>query len=164
VNAATDLHPDNPEVAQAVIDAWTEVGVLAGNTDAEPATGPERAAARTVAISRSGGFAGITRTANVDLDSEDGQRIRGLLDQVDFAGVAHSTPQPDRFVYKLTYGDQELTVGETDLPPEVDEAIRIAFRKPAAGQNPSPGRQGARDVSNRATGNGPAGSGRGVGR
>jgi hypothetical protein len=136
-------------VAQNVSAAWSEVGVLDKGSDSG---GSQPSPSRTVAISRSGGFAGVTRTAEVDLDSDAGRRISQLLDQVDFEKFTAGAPgQPDRFVYRLNYGGQQLTVGEQDLPPELGEAIKIAFTRPggpATGErnmgvgNPRPGRPG----------------------
>jgi hypothetical protein len=127
VTAAETLYPDSPAVARSVSAAWADVGVL--DTGADNGR-PQPPRSRTVAISRSGGFAGVTRTAEVDLDSEAGRRISQLLDRVDFSSLTSSAPgQPDRFVYRLDYGGQQLTVGEQDLPPEVGEAIKIAFTR-----------------------------------
>lgn len=162
VNAAAKLYPDDPAIAQQVAEAWAEVGVLNQGGDSGQAPARERSVARTVAISRSGGFAGVTRTAEVDLDSDAGRRISGLLERVDLGRVSSTPAQPDRFVYRLKYGDQQLTVGEQDLPPELGEAIKIAFTK-SDGPAPGGGDRGDRTVGNPAAGRVPAG-GRGIGR
>ncbi|QGN34831.1 protealysin inhibitor emfourin [Microlunatus sp. Gsoil 973] len=140
VKAAEALYPDSPSVAQSISEAWAEVGVL-GKTD--DTNRPPRPRSRTVAISRSGGFAGVTRTAEVDLDSDVGRRISQLLDRVDFDDFTPAAPtpgRPDRFVYRLSYGDLQLTVGEQDVPPELGEAIKIAFSR-SPGSGPVPGEQ-----------------------
>lgn len=127
VNAARQLYAEDPRIAETVRQAWTEVGVLGrGAGDRQPQPQP----ALVFAVQRSGGFAGIRQTAEVDLTGDPkGPRIASLLQQVDFAGLQAGTsePQPDRYVYDLTYGDQQARLGERDLPSELSEAIKIAF-------------------------------------
>lgn len=146
VNAATKLYPDDPQVATKITQAWTEVGVLGASGAADRSKAPERKRSHTVAISRSGGFAGAIRTAEVDLDSDAGRRLSRLLDRLDApataprdTGARNRGSQADRFVYRLQYDDKQLTVREQDLPPELGRAIRTAF----APGKPRPGRVAA---------------------
>lgn len=57
------------EHADAVREAWTTVGVTPGATDV-PGT-PAPAPTTTVGVRRSGGFAGLVKEGEVDLDSDD---------------------------------------------------------------------------------------------
>lgn len=70
-----------------------------------------------VAVTRSGGFAGITRRAR--LDSADHPVLDRLIEQVDLddatPGEAPSTRGADRFVYDIEIGDRAVRVGEADL-------------------------------------------------
>ncbi|HEY9291926.1 MAG TPA: protealysin inhibitor emfourin [Microlunatus sp.] len=134
VAAARKLYPDDPEVADKVQRAWTTVGVL-GGTGSPSRNGSPYGSAHTVAIRRSGGVAGISRTTTVDPDSEQGRQLTALLDQVDFAALGSSVPQPDRFVYTVQYGEQEFTVGERDLPSDLSAAIRTALGSGATGRS-----------------------------
>ncbi|MCW2812283.1 MAG: family metallopeptidase [Friedmanniella sp.] len=97
--AAGRLFPDDPTVARAVEDAWTTVGVLGGPV----APGPVPVVPTgTVAVSRSGGFAGLTRTGALDLDTDAaGPQVRDLLSQVDPAQLVAGETHPDRFVYNV---------------------------------------------------------------
>lgn len=150
IDAATKLYPDDPDVAKKVTEAWTEVGVLDSSSDQDRPAARERRLSRTVAISRSGGFAGAIRTAEVDLDSDAGRRISKLLDRMGKKdpgldrAVGGRADQPDRFVYRLEYGDKQLTIREQDLPPELGRAIKTAFA-PGARQagRPHSGRVGS---------------------
>jgi len=131
VNAATRLYPDDPDVATKITQAWAEVGVLksAAGADRRPARARRRS--QTVTISRSGGLAGAIRTAELDPASDVGRRISALLERIDQGDLdargRGARPQPDRFVYRLAYGDKQLTVQEQDLPPELGRAIRSAL-------------------------------------
>ena len=112
--------------AAAVEGAWTEVGVLGGTAAPAPST---PAPAGRVSVARSGGFAGITREATVDLDSEDPRvpRVRELLDRVDLRQVAPGEPAPDRFVYRFRTGDDEVEVHEQQLTPALQQLARLVL-------------------------------------
>lgn len=66
-----------------------------------------------VAVTRSGGFAGLVRRAEVD--SADHPAVAGLIDRVRLDDVPRPTPQPDRYVYDIQIGDRSAQVGEADL-------------------------------------------------
>ena len=144
VASAGRLFPDDADVATRVRDAWAEVGVLAAETpgatpavpvDAAPAAPPAPAApgvpaaeARTVAVRRSGGFAGAVRAAELDLDGDpQGPEVRRLLLDTDLTRLAGSRPAADRFVYTVAVGEWQLTVPEQDLTPELDQVVRIVL-------------------------------------
>lgn len=86
---------------------------------------------RRVRVSRSGGFAGLRREREVDLDddSDEARALAGLLDSERLHGEPSGAHQPDRFVYQLT-DDQglDLTVQEQDLPDEARELLDRALR------------------------------------
>lgn len=162
VTAARKLYPDDPDVATRITDAWTGVDVLGkGDTGGRP-----RASARqlshAVTISRSGGFTGAIRTAEFDPESDTGRRISRLVEQTDQVGVGGSArTQADRFIYRLQYGDKQLTVREQDLPPDLGQAIRTAFTPSGPGQAAS--EPGHRRAENRGAGRAPSDN-RGQGR
>lgn len=69
-----------------------------------------------IEVTRSGGFAGISRTATTaedELPAELRTRLHTLLDAPPAASGS-----PDRFVYQLRCGDREVTVGEKALDDE----------------------------------------------
>ena len=87
-----------------------------------------------VSVTRSGGFAGITRTTTADtnrLAPSDQQQLLALVRQAGLAGAAASqsqaAPQPDRFSYTVTVDDQgrkrSADFSEQSLPEEVRTLI-----------------------------------------
>lgn len=119
------------EHADAVAQAWRGVGVTPGATTAEPTPAP--ATSRTVAVTRSGGFAGMVRRAEVDLDAADAraEQVRHLVERVDFraAAAVPTAPQPDRFVYGFRYGEVEVQLPETELDEDLRSLARIVLEE-----------------------------------
>ncbi len=110
----------------AVEQAWTTVGVLAGAGGAASGGSSGGAASATVAVRRSGGVAGRVLTGQATLGEDPrSTRIVQLLSDVDLRGLAGSTPQPDRFVYAFSVNGEEVTVGEQDLTPELEELAAL---------------------------------------
>jgi hypothetical protein len=66
-----------------------------------------------VAVTRSGGFAGLVRRA--ELDSADHPAVAGLIEDVRLDDVPEPKGEPDRFVYDIKIGDRSAQVGESDL-------------------------------------------------
>ena len=66
-----------------------------------------------VAVTRSGGFAGMVRRA--EIDSADHPTVAGLIDDVHLDEVPEPAREPDRFVYDIQIGDRSARVGESDL-------------------------------------------------
>ena len=151
VAAAGRLFPDE-EVPNQVRAAWIEVGVLQGSApvdvvDAGPTGAPEAPDApepgdpgsgrspaegaetpQKVAVRRSGGFAGQVRSAEIELgDDERADEVRRLLRRVDLRQVSSGSAHPDRFVYTVEIGDQSVTVGERDLPPDLQRVVQIVL-------------------------------------
>jgi hypothetical protein len=74
-----------------------------------------------VAVTRSGGFAGLVRRAEVD--SADHPAVAGLLGDVRLDDVPEHRPQPDRYVYDIQIGDRAAKVGEADLNGPLRELV-----------------------------------------
>ena len=137
VAAATDRFPDDGAVAEAIRQAWTEVGVL-GSTSASAPTSTPLPVAETVAVRRSGGFAGGVKAAELDLQADpEGPEIRRLLMQVNVQQITIGLTQPDRFVYTVEFGDLNLTVPEQDLTPELHRVVRLVLDRGGPQLGPS---------------------------
>ena len=92
-------------------------------------TGPTEQPA-TVAVRRSGGFAGTTKVRQLDLDSDpEGPEVRRLLMHVGLQPIAATRPAPDRFVYTVEYGDWHFTVPEQDLTPELRRLVQVVLNR-----------------------------------
>jgi len=85
-------------------------------------------------VTRSGGFAGITRTTTADtnrLAPGDQRQLVALVRQAGLAGTGPSqsaaSPQPDRFSYTVTVDDQgqklSADFSEQSLPEAVQTLI-----------------------------------------
>ena len=129
VSSAGLLFPEDPAVAQQVSAAWTTVGVLAA-----PELAPARDAAQSpagagrVSVRRSGGFGGLVRDAELDLDVEPvGAEVRSLLAGMDLQGLDSSPAGADRFVYTLEFSQHRVTLGELDLTPELHQVVRLVL-------------------------------------
>lgn len=86
-------------------------------------TGPRR-----VAVRRTGGFAGLTRSGELDLDTDPaGAEVRDLLAGVDLDALTASRSGPDRFVYTVDYGASQVTLPEQDLTPELQRVVKIVL-------------------------------------
>ena len=135
INSASRVFPDDAAVADAIREAWSGVGLLGDPAAARARrrTGRRRAAAptsETVAVRRSGGYAGATRSAELDLNADpDGPELRTLLTRVRVEELSISQPTPDRFVYSVRYGEWQLTVPEQDLTPELRQVVQIVLTR-----------------------------------
>ncbi len=126
VESATRIFEAEPAVADAVRGAWTEVGVL--GSASPPAAEAPLPAAETVAVRRSGGFAGTVRSAELDLAADpEGDEVRQLLLNLDVQQMSISRAQPDRFVYTVQYGNWHVTVPEQDLTPDLHRVVQLVF-------------------------------------
>jgi hypothetical protein len=136
VTSARRLFPEE-SVAQKIRAAWVEVGLLGAAVDlaAYQATGagvgqPVGASDQpaTVAVSRSGGFAGTTKVGQLDLNADpEGPEVRRLLMRVGMQRITATRPTPDRFIYTVEYGDWRLTVPEQDLTPELRRLVQVVL-------------------------------------
>jgi hypothetical protein len=148
VASAGRLFTDDPSVAEKVRAAWVEVGLLAVGVDlaADQAVGTDVALSvgsseapgsypadatdqpATVAVQRSGGFAGTTKVGQLDLNSDpEGAEVRHLLMRVGPQPITSTRPAPDRFVYTVEYGDWRFTVAEQDLTPELRRLVQAVL-------------------------------------
>lgn len=123
--AAVRLHGEGSAQHTAVHQAWTQVGIPAGVAAGPPATEPPTGVLR---VTRSGGFAGLVREARFDPATHPrAVEVSELLERVDLTALPTGPPQPDRFVYTIDTGEQRVTLGETDLPPELGRVVEIVL-------------------------------------
>ncbi|ANH38266.1 Protease PrtS precursor [Nocardioides dokdonensis FR1436] len=126
--------------ADAVGAAWAEVGVRPGATD--PAGGVDAGAGAgsssgggpatgVVRVRRTGGFAGLSAEADVDLASDDPRvpELRGIAGRVDLAQAAARSPepQPDRYVYDLDVCGECAQVGEQALTADLERLVELVL-------------------------------------
>lgn len=83
-----------------------------------------------IAVTRSGGVAGIRRHAEVDTarrgDADLWERLvreAGLAARTGPENAAPHQPAPDRFVYTIRVDQREVSVGEADLTEPLRELI-----------------------------------------
>jgi Zn-dependent metalloprotease len=144
VTSARRLFMNDPSVAEKIQAAWIDVGLLAAGIDLagdqavvvsapsagsdEPTGSTEQPA--TVAVRRSGGFAGTTKVGQLDLDSDpEGPEVRRLLMHVGLQPITSTRPAPDRFVYTVEYGEWRFTVPEQDLTPELRRLVQVVLNR-----------------------------------
>jgi hypothetical protein len=69
-----------------------------------------------VVVSRSGGFAGIRVTWEVQVDEQpDASAWRDLLTALPWNEVSEAAPQPDRYVYRIRCAPHEVVLGEQQV-------------------------------------------------
>jgi Zn-dependent metalloprotease len=120
VAAAQDV---SDEAAEVVRSAWTQVGV--GGSTPGGGRAPS-GGGRRVAVTRSGGVAGVRRAAEITLgDDPRTPEAESLLGRIDVANLAPHQPKPDRYVYSFDLDGEQVTVGEQDLTPDLHELARL---------------------------------------
>ena len=94
LSSARRMFGSDQSVAAKVESAWATVGLLGTGGGGRP-SGRIRGgagAANIVAVRRSGGYAGVSRTGELDLSSDpEGEEVRRLLMQVDAAELDHQS-------------------------------------------------------------------------
>lgn len=128
--------------ADTVRKAWEQVGVTPGaeQPTGEPSGGPSqlptdppRGPSTRVAVTRSGGFAGITTTSAIDLaadDDEDVAEVRRLLGRTDLRGARKGEQRPDMFSYTFEVDDQPpVTLIQTDLDDDLRRVADLVLRR-----------------------------------
>jgi hypothetical protein len=120
--------------ADLVREAWAQVGVESAGAVGIPATpAPPRGAGRRLRVERSGGFAGRTEAAEVDLDDADEPGLRDLVADAGIAteGLADAVPvtKPDMFLYSFTLGERTVRVPEHRLTASQAELARRVLRR-----------------------------------
>lgn len=118
--------------ADAVGSAWEAVGVT---PDASPstATPPAGSSTRRVAVRRTGGFAGLRVTGELDLDSDDPRvpEAASLVERVDLRAVGGDGPyQPDRFLYAFDVCGDCATVPEQHLTDDLRRLADLVLEPP----------------------------------
>ena len=69
-----------------------------------------------VVVSRSGGFAGIRTTWEVQVDEQpDRSAWADLLAGLPWDEVSETAPQPDRFIYRIRCAPHEVVLGEQQV-------------------------------------------------
>ena len=131
------MFPDDPELVDRIAAAWRTVGVLGPDFPVRPPADvgavPDEPPPATVAVRRSGGFAGLVRSGELDLDADpEGPEVRLLLSRLQGEPIAVSPPTPDRFTYTLRYGEWQLSVPEPDLTPELRRVVSIVLSRDRA--------------------------------
>lgn len=122
--AAAGPHADD------VRKAWTTVGVTptAGSTSRVDTTPPPT----TVTVTRSGGFAGLTRTGELDLEGDDPRvaDVRRLVQRTDFTSLSTRPAAPDAFSYTFSLPDRdEVTVAEHELTHDLRRLVELLLDK-----------------------------------
>ena len=127
--------------SRAVLEAWRQVGVLQagtrkGSADAGSTDSPagSEAHAPVVVVERTGGFAGIPKSRDVDLrslPSEEAERWRALLESAFLRQLSPERPQPDRYVYRVCCAPAgiDVTAADQQLPDDVRELFERALRQ-----------------------------------
>lgn len=73
-----------------------------------------------VTVTRTGGFAGISRSGELDTAAvSDGDKVEQAVQAIDVTTIPDNQPQPDRYQYRLQAGETQLTVAEQDLDPQL---------------------------------------------
>jgi hypothetical protein len=100
--------------ADAVRESWSTVGVTPG---------------RRVTVRRTGGFAGLRASGELDLDADDPRvpEVASLVDRVDLTAVAGGSPQPDRYVYAFDLCGSRVTVPEQHLTGDLRRIVEIVL-------------------------------------
>jgi hypothetical protein len=114
--------------ADAVGAAWEAVGVTPGSSVA-PGPPPVTAGARRVEVRRTGGFAGLRATGELDLDGDDPRapEVASLVDRVDLRAVVGGAPRPDRYVYAFDLCGDCATVPEQQLTPDLRRLAELVL-------------------------------------
>jgi hypothetical protein len=69
-----------------------------------------------IAVTRSGGFAGLVQRAAIDTaDLPDAAEWQELADQIDLAALPPPRREPDRYVYEIDIDGQTAEIGESAL-------------------------------------------------
>lgn len=69
-----------------------------------------------VVVSRSGGFAGIRTTWEVQVDEQPDRAVWAeMLSGLPWDEVSETAPQPDRYVYRIRCAPHEVVLGEQQV-------------------------------------------------
>jgi hypothetical protein len=145
VDAARRRFGEDAAQATAVLQAWQQVGVLqAGspvdgtNADGESTNtadgSPSTDDAPLVVVERTGGFAGMRTSRDVDLrslPSDDAEQWRALLSSPLLQQLSPEPAQPDRYVYRVCCAPAgvDVTAAEQQLPGHVRALFERTLRQ-----------------------------------
>jgi hypothetical protein len=104
--------------AAVVRTAWETVGVdVGGSSGSAGGTPSGGAGAGLVRVRRTGGIAGRTVEAELDLAAADDRAsaVQDLVDRIDLTEPADTSTFPDAFSYTFEIGDQSVTVPQHQL-------------------------------------------------
>ncbi len=134
--AAATVAAAGPDAA-AVEEAWRTVGVTPQTATAGAGQPPpaSQTTARTVAVRRSGGFAGLVAEGAVDLDRTDppAPELAELVGRIDLREVRSGDPQPDRYVYAFDLCGDCATVPEQHLTADLRRVADLVLELPTSG-------------------------------
>ncbi len=85
-------------------------------------TGPPPGAPTTLFFERSGGFGGLTLHASIALSELSSEELAAVEQCFETPEVAPSGP--DRFVYRLRLGANEVVLQEDRVPPGLAAVLR----------------------------------------
>jgi len=81
-----------------------------------------------VAVTRTGGFAGIRKHGELTLGEDPRtSEVESLLGRIDLSALPAHDPKPDRFVYTFNVAGTEAVVREQDLTPELHQLSRLVL-------------------------------------
>jgi hypothetical protein len=118
------------EYADAVQEAWDNVGVTSGASTAGPGQPPPTTAdERRVRVRRSGGFAGLVADGEVDLDADPqrGPELAELVERINLREVAGGDPKPDMYVYAFDLCGDRATVPEQHLTSDLRRVAELVL-------------------------------------
>jgi hypothetical protein len=95
-----------------------------------PGIAPARGSSpRRVTVRRTGGFAGLRATGELDLDADDPRapEVAALVDRVDLTAVTGGSPQPDRYVYDFDLCGARATVPEQHLTADLRRIAELVL-------------------------------------
>jgi Zn-dependent metalloprotease len=153
VAAASSRFGEGSTQAAAVASAWQQVGVLsetgdsgagdswAGSADGPGEAGPDGTDGQdgqdptVFVVERTGGFAGLRTSRDVDLrslPSEEADAWRQLLESSLLRDLSPQPPQPDRYVYRVCCppAGLDVTAAEQQLPHPVLDLFERTLRMP----------------------------------
>lgn len=98
-----------------------------------------------ITVERTGGFTGIPLTKMLDsgtLSPQEAAGLQQMMESADFfklPSTIPSTPQPDRFQYRITVEQEgrrhSVTVGETAIPAGMKPLLNWLMTQPARPAN-----------------------------
>lgn len=119
--------------AAAVRQAWETVGVTPGSSTAHAPGVGAPAGQLTVGVRRTGGFAGLTTAAALNLDGQDHRvpELRSLVDRIDvrdLRDLRRAQPRPDAYLYDFDLCGEACRVPEQHLTADLRRIADLLLR------------------------------------